>query len=187
MKIKPIQLSLWAMLAVLLLASCTRIPKYVKVIPADATVVMRIDVEQLAEKSGFGDDSKTKQKLTEALKEADLSREAREKAEAILDDPAQPPQQPDQRIIHFFLRSFACYIALFQICRLHVFQIITGLCNRGHHGDVFSLRGAFVPCAFARLIKIDRLQQGIPLFTLQRPAAYARQYKIAEQKHKKQH
>ena len=89
MKIKPIQLSLWAMLAVLLLASCTRIPKYVKVIPADATVVMRIDVEQLAEKSGFGDDSKTKQKLTEALKEADLSREAREKAEAILDDPAK--------------------------------------------------------------------------------------------------
>ena len=89
MKKRQIHLMLWAVLAVFLLASCSKVPKSAQLIPEDAMFVLRVDVKQIADKSGFDDDSKAKKKLTEALKEADMSRAAREKAEAILDDPAK--------------------------------------------------------------------------------------------------
>jgi hypothetical protein len=89
MKKRQIHLMLWAVLAVFLLASCSKVPKSAQLIPEDAIFVLRVDVKQIADKSGFDDDSKAKKKLTEALKEADMSRAAREKAEAILDDPAK--------------------------------------------------------------------------------------------------
>jgi hypothetical protein len=89
MKKRQIHLMLWAVLAVFLLASCSKVHKSAQLIPEDAMFVLRVDVKQIADKSGFDDDSKAKKKLTEALKEADMSRAAREKAEAILDDPAK--------------------------------------------------------------------------------------------------
>lgn len=74
--------------ACLLLAvtSCQKMPEHAKVIPDDAQVVLRIDFEQLASKSGVGNDDAIKQQLGKML-ESDLSGGQLETAKSILDDP----------------------------------------------------------------------------------------------------
>lgn len=46
-----------------LLSSCSKVPDSAKLIPEDATVVMRLDVRQIAESSGLTDDGALKADL----------------------------------------------------------------------------------------------------------------------------
>ncbi len=89
MKIINHSLVLMLLMAVFLLSSCSKEPKSAKLIPADATVVMRFDVEQIAKKSGINDDGKLKAELKKELKSANLPTALHSKVEAIIDDPSK--------------------------------------------------------------------------------------------------
>lgn len=75
--------------AVFLLASCNKVPKYAKMIPDDAAVVLRMDVRKISDKSKLGDNQDVKDKIEKAIKDADMGHSAREKLEDILDDPTK--------------------------------------------------------------------------------------------------
>ena len=72
----------------LVVTSCQKMPEHAKVIPDDAQVVLRIDFEQLASKSGVGNDDAIKQQLGKML-ESDLSGGQLATAKSILDDPEE--------------------------------------------------------------------------------------------------
>lgn len=72
----------------LVVTSCQKMSEHAKVIPDDAQVVMRIDFEQLASKSGVGNDDAIKQQLGKML-ESDLSGGQLATAKSILDDPKE--------------------------------------------------------------------------------------------------
>ena len=74
---------------VLLLASCNKVPKYAKMIPDDASVVVRLDVKKASENSKIGENKTVKDKIIKAIKDADLGRSARNKMEEIIDDPTK--------------------------------------------------------------------------------------------------
>lgn len=74
---------------VMLLASCNKVPKYAKMIPDDASVVVRLDVKKASENSKIGENKTVKDKIIKAIKDADLGRSARNKMEEIIDDPTK--------------------------------------------------------------------------------------------------
>lgn len=74
---------------VLLLASCNKVPKYAKMIPDDASVVVRLDVKKASENSKIGENKTVKDKIIKAIKDADMGRSARNKMEEIIDDPTK--------------------------------------------------------------------------------------------------
>lgn len=74
---------------VLMLASCNKVPKYAKMIPDDASVVVRLDVKKASENSKIADNAEVKDKIIKAIKDADMGRSARNKMEEILDDPTK--------------------------------------------------------------------------------------------------
>lgn len=74
---------------VMMLASCNKVPKYAKMIPDDASVVVRLDVKKASEHSKIADKKEVKDKIVKALKDADMGRSARDKMEEILDDPTK--------------------------------------------------------------------------------------------------
>lgn len=74
---------------VLLMASCNKVPKYAKMIPDDASVVIRMDVKKASENGKLGDNSTLKDKIVKAMKDADMSRSARDEIEEIIDDPTK--------------------------------------------------------------------------------------------------
>ena len=76
-----------AFLLTMLLSSCSKMPKYSKLIPDDAYVLVRFDVKQILEKSELADNSDAKKEMRKALKESNLRKETREKIEEIISNP----------------------------------------------------------------------------------------------------
>ena len=88
MKKNKLFLMLTMLIAAFVLSSCSKsVPDYAKLIPEDASVVLRLDIRQIAKKSGSGDD-KVNKKLEKAVKER-FNGKLKEKMLAILDDPAE--------------------------------------------------------------------------------------------------
>ena len=80
---------LMALMAVILLASCSK-QNSAKLIPDDATYVMRFDVMQTVEKSGMkGDKSELKKWLKEMLSQSDMGKKMRDELLNIAEDPTK--------------------------------------------------------------------------------------------------
>ena len=75
------------LLAVLALSSCSKVPSSARLIPKDASCVMRIDVKQIAEKAEGKGDGNLKQLLKDEIKDAGMSRQATDLLLAIIDKP----------------------------------------------------------------------------------------------------
>lgn len=88
-----------------LLSSCSKVPDSAKLIPEDATVVMRLDVRQIAESSGLTDDGALKADLKKRLKDADFSRAFSEKLEHLLDDPAKAGLDLRDPVFVYFVQA----------------------------------------------------------------------------------
>lgn len=73
---------------VMFLASCSKKVDYVGVIPANAPLVVSLDLKSLAEKSGLNDNESAKTKLTDALKSG-LNAEALQYMEKVMKDPSE--------------------------------------------------------------------------------------------------
>lgn len=69
-------------------ASCSNSPKYADLIPDDASVLMSVDVKQMAEQGNLGD-GPLKAKIEKLIDDESMPAEAKEKMKAVLDDPAQ--------------------------------------------------------------------------------------------------
>lgn len=76
------------MLSALVLASCGSEAEYSKFIPKESSIVGRIDVAQIAEKGGFGDNDQVADILNKAIKTSGLSAKGKVVAEKIIADPA---------------------------------------------------------------------------------------------------
>lgn len=76
------------LVSVFLLSSCSKVPKYAKLIPSDADMMVRFDVKQAFEKSEVSGDKKSMDQLKKLLKESNLSSSAQKKIQSILSDPA---------------------------------------------------------------------------------------------------
>ena len=83
-------LNAWAacLLAVLATA-CSGTPKYARLIPDDAVVVVRVDARQIARKSAMADNQEQQDLLDRLLRSANLGRAAQDKLEAVIADPAE--------------------------------------------------------------------------------------------------
>ena len=89
MKKNRLFLMLTMLVAAIVLSSCSKsVPDYAKLIPDDADMVARIDVRQLAAKSGFGKGDGVNSKIKQALKEK-VSEKTQKKILEIMDSPAQ--------------------------------------------------------------------------------------------------
>ena len=87
MKINKLYLILVALLA-FVMSSCTDDLKYAKMIPADASFVMRLDVKQAVEKCELQENANVKKSLKDALKESEMSQDMRNRIEQIFEKPA---------------------------------------------------------------------------------------------------
>ncbi|WP_028896116.1 DUF4836 family protein [Prevotella sp. HUN102] len=72
-----------------LLASCSKAPKYTKIISEDAAIVLSFDTRQIIEKSNLKDNKRLKKIFNETLKESGLENKARKKLEAIMENPQE--------------------------------------------------------------------------------------------------
>ncbi|MBQ8097578.1 MAG: DUF4836 family protein [Prevotella sp.] len=78
-----------ALLAAILLSSCSK-QKSAKLVPEDATFVMRFDVMQTTEKCGLkGDNSEMKKWLKEMLSQSEMSKKMRDQVLEIVEDPTK--------------------------------------------------------------------------------------------------
>lgn len=87
---KKIQKNLWMLMAIMvvvLVSSCSKVPKSAKLIPSDAAVVVRMDVKGAMEQSGVGDDSGIKDRLKKAIKDADMGKKLTDAVVGVIDDP----------------------------------------------------------------------------------------------------
>ena len=98
-------LPFWVLGVVVLLSSCTKVPGSAKLIPENATVVMRLDVRQMAECSGLTDDGQMKSELKKMLKDANFSRSLSEKIEKIMDDPSKVGLDLRDPVFVYFIQS----------------------------------------------------------------------------------
>lgn len=76
------------LMAVMMLASCSKSPKVSRLMPDDA-ITMRIDVKQIFEKSKAGDNEKAKAQITETLNSFAKNEEGKKLMQEIADDPAK--------------------------------------------------------------------------------------------------
>ncbi|MBQ7419829.1 MAG: DUF4836 family protein [Prevotella sp.] len=76
------------LMAVFVLASCSKVPKSAKFIPADAAVVS-IDVKQMFEKSKVSDNEEAKNKLLETIEQNAKNQETKDLIKKIVEDPAK--------------------------------------------------------------------------------------------------
>jgi len=105
MKKTNLFLMLSMLFAALILTSCSRkVPDYAKLIPADADVVVRVDVRQLAAKCGFGKDDKMSGKLEKTLTQG-LSEKAQKKVAAVMKSPAQLGLDLRDPVLLYFCRE----------------------------------------------------------------------------------
>ncbi len=90
MKILKTMYALCAWMLVLLVAACSEKTDYVTLVPNDAAIVVKMDVLQLAEKTGAMENEQLMQKLTDELNNAaDVPASVKEKLGEILNDPAK--------------------------------------------------------------------------------------------------
>ena len=82
-------LMLVAAIAVMMLASCSKAPESVKLLPEDTAIIVRLDVKKMIDKSNAADNKELKEKLGGMLKGESMGADLRQQLEKILDDPAK--------------------------------------------------------------------------------------------------
>ncbi len=82
-------LAFMALIAMMLISSCSKMPKTAKLIPDDAAVVVRIDAKTALESSGVASDDESKNKIKQILQKNEFkSAEFKEAVLDIIDNPA---------------------------------------------------------------------------------------------------
>ena len=74
-------------LLILALASCSKAPKHVKLIPDNAMMVVKIDAKKVIDASGAANNDKLKKFIEKNLKDSEMSSEAKKLAQEIVDNP----------------------------------------------------------------------------------------------------
>ena len=87
MKNRLFFISAIALMTLMAFSSCSKVPSSARLIPKDASCVLRIDVKQIAEKAEEGGTDSWKQMMKDEIKNAGMSRQATDLLLAIIDKP----------------------------------------------------------------------------------------------------